>query len=72
MLFMRANKFGEFSGDQDADNLDDADPTDEVMREVRQFIDMAAVAATNCDWDKARQAIVDARLLFEDLIGREQ
>ncbi len=68
---MRANKFGEFSGSQDADNLDDADPTDEVMREVRQFIDMAAVAATNCEWDKARQAIVYARLLAEDLFGKQ-
>ena len=68
---MRANKFGEFSGDQDADNLDDADPTAEVMREVRQFIDMAAVASTNCDWDKARQAIVYARLLVEDFFGKQ-
>ncbi len=66
---MRANKFGEFSGDQDADNLDDADPTAEVMREVRQFICMAAVAATNGDWDKARQAIVDARLLVDGFVG---
>ena len=68
---MRANKFGEFSGDHDDDNLDDADPTDEVMREVRQFIDMAAVAATNCDWDKARQAIVYARLLSEKFVGEQ-
>ncbi len=66
---MRANKFGEFSGSQDADNLDDADPTAEVMHRVRQFIDMAAVAATNGEWDKARQAIVDARLLVEGFVG---
>ena len=66
---MRANKFGEFSGDQDADNLDDADPTADAMHDVRQLIGVAAVAATNGEWDKARQAIVDARLLFEGFIG---
>lgn len=69
---MRANKFGEFSGDQDADNLDDEDPAAYVINEVRQFLDMAEVAATKGDWSKAKQALVEARLSIEDLVGSEQ
>ncbi len=69
---MRANKFGEFSGDQDADNLDDADPASYIINEVRQFLDMAEVAATKGDWSKAKQALVEARLSIEDLVGSEQ
>ena len=49
---MRANKFGEFSGDHD-----DEDPAAYVINEVRQFLDMAEVAATTGDWSKARQAL---------------
>ena len=63
---MRANKFGEFSGDHD-----DADPASYIINEVRQFLDMAEVAATKGDWSKARQALVEARLLLEDLVGAE-
>ncbi len=64
---MRANKFGEFSGDQD-----DEDPAAYVINEVRQFLDMAEVAATKGDWSKAKQALVEARLSIEDLVGSEQ
>ena len=68
---MRANKFGEFSGGQDADNLDDADPAAYVINEVRQLLGVAEIAASNGEWSKARQALVEARLLLEDLVGAE-
>ena len=64
---MRANKFGEFSGDHD-----DEDPAAYVINEVRQFLDMAEVAATKGGWSKAKQALVEARLSIEDLVGSEQ
>ena len=69
---MRANKFGEFSGDQDADNLDDADPASYIINEVRQFLGVAEIAASNGEWSKAKQALVEARLSIEDLVGSEQ
>ena len=33
---------------------------------------MAEVAATKGDWSKAKQALVEARLSIEDLVGSEQ
>lgn len=64
---MRANKFGEFSGDHD-----DEDPAACVINEVRQFLDMAEVAATKGDWSKAKQALVEAQRSIADLVGSEQ
>ncbi len=69
---MRANKFGEFSGDQDADNLDDADPTADVARDVLQLLGELEVAVSNNDLSKAVQAFDKALLLLEDQFGREQ
>jgi len=63
---MRANKFGEFSGDQD-----DADPASYIINEVRQFLGVAEIAASNGEWIKARQALVEAMLLLKDLVGAE-
>ena len=68
---MSANKFGEFSGAQDADNLYGADPASYIINEVRQFLGVAEIAASNGEWIKARQALVEARLLLEDLVGAE-
>lgn len=35
-------------------------------------VEMAEVAATKGDWSKAKQALVEARLSIEDLVGSEQ
>ena len=68
---MRANKFGEFSGDQDADNLDDADPTDDVARDVLQLLGEFEVAVSNNDLSKAVQAFDKVLLLFEGFVGEQ-
>ena len=68
---MRANKFGEFSGDHDADNLDDADPTDDVARDVLQLLGEFEVAVSNNDLSKAVQAFDKVLLLFEGFVGEQ-
>lgn len=68
---MRANKFGEFSVDQDADNLDDADPTDDVARDVLQLLGEFEVAVSNNDLSKAVQAFDKVLLLFEGFVGEQ-
>lgn len=53
-------------------DVDDDDPTVDVIHEVRQFLNMAEVAASKGDWSKAKQALVEARLSLEDLVGVQQ
>lgn len=53
-------------------DVDMDDPTVDVIHEVRQFLDMAEVAASKGEWSKARQALVEARLSLEDPVGVEQ
>lgn len=66
---MRANKFGEFSGSQDADNLDDADPTADVAHDVLQLLGEFEVAVSNNNLSKAVQAFDKVLLLFEGFVG---
>jgi len=51
---------------------DEDDATVDVINDVRHFLNMAEVAATTGDWSKARQALVEARLCLEDLVGDER
>ena len=50
---------------------DDDDATADVINDVRQFLNMAEVAAAKGDWKKAKQARVEARLSLEELVGVE-
>ena len=50
-------------------DADDDDPTVDVINDVRQFLAMAEIAALNGDLAKARQALVEAKLSLEDLVG---
>ena len=82
---MQANKFSEF-GPGDAATwppfmghphdprapMDDDDPTLDVISDVRSFLAIAHVAAKKGDLAKARQALIEARLLLEELVGVEQ
>lgn len=52
-------------------DADDDDPTVDVINDVRQLLVMAEISASKGDLDKARQALVEARLSLEDLIGVE-
>ena len=81
---MQANKFTEF-GAGDAPTwpayaghphdprapIDDDDPTLDVINDVRGFLAMAEVAANKGDLGKARQALIEARLSLEELVGEE-
>ena len=58
--------------DPRVDNLDDEDPTLDVINDVRGFLAMADVAARKGDLGKARQALIEARLSLEELVGAEQ
>lgn len=51
---------------------DEDDATVDVINDVRHFLNMAEAAATTGDWSKARQALVEARLSLEELVGVEQ
>lgn len=51
---------------------DDDDPTVDVIHEVRQFLGMAEVAASKGEWNRVKQALVEARLSLENLVGVEQ
>ena len=48
---------------------DDDDATADVINDVRQFLNMAEVAAAKGDWKKAKQALVEARMSLEELVG---
>ena len=50
-------------------NPDDDDATANVINDVRQFLNMAEVAAAKGDWKKAKQALVEARMSLEELVG---
>lgn len=50
---------------------DEDDATQEAIEDVRQFLVMAEIAAFNGDMAKARQALIDARLSLEELVGVE-
>ena len=81
---MQANKFSEF-GPGDAATwppfmghphdprapMDDDDPTLDVISDVRSFLAIAHVAAKKGDLAKARQALIEARLSLEELVGGE-
>lgn len=83
---MQANKFTEFGvGDaptwpayaghpHDPRALidDDEDTTLDVISDVRSFLATAEVAASKGDLAKARQALIEARLSLEELVGVEQ
>ena len=82
---MIANKFCEFGpgdsvtwppcmnhpNDPRTPDPDDDDATADVINDVRQFLNMAEVAAAKGDWKKAKQALVEARLSLEELVGVE-
>jgi hypothetical protein len=51
---------------------DDEDPTLDVISDVRSFLATAEVAASKGDLAKARQALIEARLSLEELVGVEQ
>lgn len=57
--------------DPRAPECDDDDATGEVIDDVRQFLVMAEIAASNGDLAKARQALIDARMSLEELVGAE-
>ena len=42
-----------------------------MNREVRKFLDMAESAASKGNCIKTRQALVEARMSLEDLVGAE-
>ena len=83
---MQANKFTEFGAgdaptwpayashplDPRAPMGDDEDPTLDVISDVRSFLATAEVAASKGDLAKARQALIEARLSLEELVGVEQ
>jgi hypothetical protein len=83
---MQANKFSEFGPgdaatwppfmghplDPRAPMDDDEDPTLDVISDVRSFLATAEVAASKGDLAKARQALIEARLSLEELVGVEQ
>ena len=83
---MQANKFTEFGMgdsatwppfaghplDPRAPMDDDEDPTLDVISDVRSFLATAEVAASKGDLAKARQALIEARLSLEELVGVEQ
>ena len=48
---------------------DSDDTTAELIAEVRCFIVAAELAAMHGDMDKGREALIDARLSIENLIG---
>ena len=50
----------------------DEDPTLDVISDVRGFLAIAEVAASKGDLAKARQALIEARLLLEELVGADQ
>jgi hypothetical protein len=50
---------------------DDDDATADVIDDVRQFLVMAEIAASNGDLAKARQSLIEARLSLEELVGAE-
>ena len=52
--------------------IDDDDPTLDVISDVRSFLATAEVAASKGDLAKARQALIEARLSLEELVGVEQ
>jgi hypothetical protein len=80
---MQATKFCEFGfgdiatwppfaghpHDPRAPDPDDDDATADVINDVRQFLNMAEVAAAKGDWKKAKQALVEARMSLEELVG---
>ncbi len=69
---MIADYLPPFSGhphDPRTPDADDDDPTVDVIDGVRQFLAMAEIAALNGDLAKARQALVEAKLSLEDLVG---
>jgi hypothetical protein len=51
--------------------IDDDDPTIDVISDVRSFLAIAHVAAKKGDLAKARQALIEARLSLEELVGGE-
>ena len=51
--------------------IDDDDPTIDVISDVRGFLAIAEVAASKGDLAKARQALIEARLSLEELVGGE-
>ena len=81
---MQANKFTEF-GVGDAPTwpayaghpqdprapLPDEDPTMDAINYVRGFLTIAEVAAKKGDLAKARQALIEARMSLEELVGVE-
>lgn len=83
---MQANKFTEFGmgdsatwppfaghpHDPRTPMEDDEDPTLDVISDVRSFLAIAHVAAKKGDLAKARQALIEARLSLEELVGVEQ
>lgn len=81
---MQANKFTEFGMGDSATwppfaghpldpraTIDDDDPTLDVISDVRSFLAIAHVAAKKGDLAKARQALIEARLSLEELVGGE-
>lgn len=52
--------------------IDDEDPTLDVISDVRSFLATAEVAASKGALAKARQALIEARLLLEELVGADQ
>ena len=50
----------------------DDDPALDVISDVRGFLAIAEVAASKGDLAKARQALIEARLSLEELVGVEQ
>jgi hypothetical protein len=81
---MQATKFCEFGPGDSATwppfaghphdpraTIDDDDPTIDVISDVRSFLAIAHVAAKKGDLAKARQALIEARLSLEELVGGE-
>lgn len=58
--------------DPRVDNLDDEDPTLDVINDVRGFLAIAEVAAKKGDIGKARYALSEACKSIRELIGEDQ
>lgn len=50
---------------------DDDDTTAELIAEARGFLVAAEMAAKRGEMDKAREALIEAKLSIENLIGEE-
>ncbi len=56
----------------DGDDDGEVEAVGDAIKDAREWLQMAEVAAFRGDWQRARQRLIEARLTLESIVGEAQ